>query len=160
MKMIPLTKGLEAVIDDSDYERVSVHKWYAQRLRHNFYAARGNGRGKLQLMHRFLLNAKEGEFVDHLNRNTLDNRMLNIRITTRGVNGHNRIRGLKNKTGFRGVSKVHGAKTWRASIKKNGVPISLGCFATPKDAAIIYDQAALYLYGEHAVTNFDRSAYE
>jgi hypothetical protein len=109
-------------------------------------------------MHRVILGAKNGQFVDHLNRDTLDNRRQNIRLTTINHNNHNRVKGFRNKTGFRGVSFSEGNKRWRASIRDNGRTRYLGCFGSPEDAAKAYDEAALQIYGEHAVTNFGRDS--
>ena len=40
MKTIELTKGLAAMVDDDDYGRLSIHKWYALEGVKRFYAAR------------------------------------------------------------------------------------------------------------------------
>jgi hypothetical protein len=51
---------------------------------------------------RFVMNAKEGQIVDHKNRDTFDNRRCNLRI----VNGRQNMlnRRLQNNTGLIGVS--------------------------------------------------------
>lgn len=41
-------------------------------------------------LHRLVINAKDGEEVDHINRNKLDNRRINLRICTRQENLMNR----------------------------------------------------------------------
>lgn len=38
--MIPLTQGKFAIVDDEDYEYLSQFKWYAEKHRKTFYAAR------------------------------------------------------------------------------------------------------------------------
>jgi hypothetical protein len=40
MKIIPLTKGHAAIVDDVDYERVSAFKWTAAIREHKVYAFR------------------------------------------------------------------------------------------------------------------------
>ena len=155
MKTIPLSRGLEVIVDDDDYERFSKYKWHAHPQRNNLYAGRALKNFRVEVMHRIIVGAEKGEMVDHLNRNTLDNRKENLRIATIHHNNHNRVKGFRNKTGLRGVS-VSEPHRWRASIRRNGVTQHLGCFASPAEAAKAYDQAAILIYGEHAVTNFDR----
>ncbi len=50
---------------------------------------------------RFVMNAKEGQLVDHRNRDPLDNRRENLRIVTKRQNNLNKK--CKNGTGFIGV---------------------------------------------------------
>jgi hypothetical protein len=50
---------------------------------------------------RFVMNAKKGEIVDHINRDPLDNRRKNLRIVTKRQNCLNKK--CKNGTGFIGV---------------------------------------------------------
>ena len=157
MKRIQLTRELETIVDDQDFDVLVQYAWYAHLMRPSFYAARGVG-GTILLMHRFLLNAKPGEVVDHLNRNSLDNRRTNIRIATRSINCHNRVKEFVNKTGFRGVSKACEPNKWVAWIRKDRKSHYLGYFASPELAAHAYDVAALSIYGEHAVTNYQMTA--
>lgn len=51
------------------------------------------------LLHRILLNAQEGDVVDHINGDTLDNRRENLRITT--TSGNNKNRKGYSKTGWK-----------------------------------------------------------
>jgi len=50
---------------------------------------------------RFVMNAKEGQIVDHINRDRLDNRRKNLRIVNKRQNSLNKK--CKNGTGFVGV---------------------------------------------------------
>ena len=50
---------------------------------------------------RFVMNAKKGQIVDHINRNPLDNRRCNLRFVTRRQNNLNKK--CDNGTGFFGV---------------------------------------------------------
>lgn len=67
-------KGLFALVDDEDYERVSRHKWYLCQG----YAKMAHGPS----MHRFIMNPSHEMTIDHLNFNRLDNRKANLRECT------------------------------------------------------------------------------
>lgn len=47
---------------------------------------------KLTYLHRIIANAKPGQIVDHINRDTYDNRRCNLRIATRSENAINNKR--------------------------------------------------------------------
>jgi hypothetical protein len=67
-------------------------------------------------LHRALLNPGPDELVDHINRNSLDNRRSNLRIASRTVNNINRG---KNKT-WRGrpTSSIYRGVSWNNKIEK------------------------------------------
>ena len=69
MREIQLTKGYVAYVDDSDYERVSAHKWYAHVKQDGVYA-HTNIEQKTVQMHRFILGAPRGMLVDHRDHET------------------------------------------------------------------------------------------
>lgn len=102
------------------------------------------------LIHRYLMNPKKDEIVDHINNNTLDNRISNLRICDYSLNSHNR-RGRSGN--YIGVSKS--GKHYSANIAKKGVQYRLGTYITKIDAAKAYDIKARELYGLNANTNFE-----
>lgn len=158
MKTIPLTKGLFAIVDDDDFDRVSRFKWYASRTRGANYAVRnkpmvnGGKRGPLYL-HRMILflETEKHPFVDHINRNTLDNRKCNLRTCNNSQNLGNQA--MRNSTGFKGVFLDKQKNHYFASITCNYKISFLGIFKNPADAASAYDKAAEKLFGEFARTN-------
>jgi hypothetical protein len=75
--------------------------------RTTLYLGMENGKVKQTFLklHTFISSAKEGEFVDHRNHDTLDNRRDNLRITTNKHNVRHRKGLNKNNTsGYRNVS--------------------------------------------------------
>ena len=61
----------------------------------------------------------------------------------------------RNTSGYKGVSFHRQIQKWKAEIKlPNGTKPSLGCYPTPEEAALVYDQAAFGIYGEMAYLNF------
>lgn len=157
-KLIPLTQGKFAIIDNENYKKLSKYNWYVAKSGKQWYAERtfnfGNRKFGIISMHRQLLNLKhgDGKHTDHINHNALDNQMVNLRICTQSQNQHNQaIR--KNKTSqYKGVH--WSKKKYQAEIKFNQKTIYLGRFTDEKEAALAYDEAARRYFGEFACTNF------
>jgi hypothetical protein len=149
---IQLSRGLVAIVDDCDYERLSGFKWYASLEGKRFYAV--HGRKQKIRMHRLILYAPRGKEVDHINGNTLDNRRGNLRLATRAQNGRNRRISRTNTSGFKGVHLHKRTGRWNAQIKFRGKIYNLGCFDTPEEAAREYDRAARLAFGKFSRLNF------
>ena len=151
IKLIPLTKGQNAIVDAVDFEWLSQWNWsaYWNKCTKSFYAQRGL---PPQLwMHSFILGCKKGEEGDHKNHDTLDNRRENLRKATRSENARN-MRISTNTSGYRGVCWHQ--NRWVAMIKIHQKPIYLGRFRSKEDAARAYDAAAKIHHGEFATLNF------
>lgn len=150
---IALTRGLVAVVDQSDHAALARYRWYAVPRSNGkgFYAAR-NSNGARVWMHRAILRAPAGVLVDHKDGDGLNNRRGNLRLASHQQNNWNRR--LDSKGGVRGVRPVVGG--WAARIcTAKGKTISLGVYATPEAAAKAYDAAARSLRGEFALVNFE-----
>ena len=155
-KIIPLTQGKEAIVDDEDFEYLNQWKWFYTS---DGYPARSvyfKHKKKKLSMHCAIKQAPDGYEIDHKNRNRLDNRRENLRICTHSQNMANRRRSKNNTSGYKGVSWDTVHKGWHSQIggrKINGK--TLGLFDIPEDAARAYDEAAKKLYGEFAILNFE-----
>ena len=90
--------------------------------------------------------------IDHINKNSLDHRIDNLRDVTQKENNSNKGAYKCSTTGFRGVSKMAG-KYW-ARISLDGVTYRLGYHDTPEEAARAYDKKAKDLLGDRATLNF------
>ncbi len=102
---ITLSRGQRAVIDKSDAENVAKHRWVAQPASMGGFYAATHIEGKTTYLHRFLLDAPMGMYVDHINHDTLDNRRSNLNLCTNQENNANRDGAyITSKTGIRGVS--------------------------------------------------------
>lgn len=157
MVELPLSRNMVTLIDDEDLELVGQYKWYAKDFSNGTYAARNeyrNGTKKAPstlLLHRVLMNARKGQYVDHISRDTLDNRRSNLRVCTNSQNMWNQKIRSTNKTGYRGVS-VRPNGRFAARIDANG-PHNLGIFMNKEDAAKAYNEAAIKYHGEFARLN-------
>lgn len=89
--------------------------------------------------------------VDHINGVRDDNRIDNLRETTRRQNSHN-TRGHKDSLlGIKGVAfDARCIRKYYARIKIGGKHINLGHFLTAEDAAAAYNDAARAAFGEFA----------
>lgn len=160
MKTIPLSKGFVAQVSDEDYETLAAHCWTAAVGKYTVYAVRSvkaahtvTGR-TLVKMHRQIMQAADGEVVDHKDRDGLNNCRTNLRRCGQPGNVANGIRRTNNTSGYKGVSWARGSRKWAASLRKNYVRRHLGLFVDPADAARAYDAAALEAFGEFARLNF------
>lgn len=150
MKTIPLTRGIVALVDDDDFERLNKHKWFSDSFG---YAVRRMTIGKKKQivirMHReIFVEIDANTHVDHINGNPSDNRRANLRACTHAQNCKNRGKGKNNTTGFKGVSFEQGA--WVAKIMKDGKSFYLGRHESPEHAYEMYCLAADMLHGEFA----------
>lgn len=104
-----------------------------------------------KLLHRMLINC-ESSIVDHANRDTLDNRLCNLRTATHQQNACNRKADKRNKLGLRGI-RVCGQKRFKSYTVLLGNLSSrtrLGPFRCIQEAKIAYNKKAKEMYGEFA----------
>lgn len=152
MKKIILSRGMSAVVDENDFVELNKMKWYVLNSRGKFYAVRTVGKGVMQ-MHRQILNAPTEKEVDHINGNGLDNRRSNLRLADRFQNNQNSSLRKDNSSGYKGVDFYKKLSKWRSYINCQKTNIHLGYFSTKEEAAFVYDQFAIQLFGDFAKLN-------
>lgn len=148
------------LVDAVDQEYLEQFNWSGgsagRRYVHTNYA-----KGVWLPVHRLImervLNRKleRSEYVDHINRDPLDNRRSNIRLATPLQNSSNIGVISRNTSGYRGVSFKQYYQRWEANIMFDGKWFFVGRFADASTAAWMRDQWALALCGDHAYTNFE-----
>lgn len=152
LKLIPLTQDKYALVDEDMISVLKEYNWHANyNLRSKNFYARSKRKGKTILMHRVITNAPDGMVVDHINHDTLDNRIENLRVCTHTENKWNRRVTGKSYMGYKGVFPAAGK--FRARINLNGKNTDLGYYENIKDAALAYNKAAKELFGEFANLN-------
>ena len=87
--------------------------------------------------------------VDHINRNTSDNRIANLRAATQSQNRANSKVPVTSISGIKGVRRTR-YSTWHARIRVNGKLRTLGSFKTVEEASAAYWAAAQKSFGEFA----------
>lgn len=125
--------------------------------RHGYLSAQlwKDGKKYRITIHRLLavtfLGATTGQFVDHRNRITTDNRLENLRVCSKAQNQQNAKKRRTNTSGFIGVSFDRGK--YVAKISVNGKQIYLGRYKSAKEAARVRDATAIDLHGAFASLN-------
>jgi len=153
MRTIPLTKGKTALVDNRYYGPLTaMGSWCYQSP--GYAATRTDN--ALLLMHRVVADWEwrpDTRFLDHRNRNRLDNRVANLRYARPTDNLMNSSPRRDNTSGYRGVFWHKRAKKWMAQIKYEGITHYLGLFDSKVDAAIAYNTKVVELAGEFARLN-------
>lgn len=150
--------GSIAIVDVADIERVSQYSWFITKTKNVVYAA-ARINGAIVRLHRFIMEARPTQIVDHIDRDGLNNRRDNLRFCTSAENGRN-VGSKLGESGFRGVYKKAKGGRFEARIKVHPENIYIGTYDTPEEAAIARDKAARELHGEFAVLNFPEQVEE
>lgn len=130
---------IEVLVDRQDGERLKGKSLYVHKVGQFLYVRINPNK---EYLHRYIMGTMpKGMVVDHINRNTLDNRRQNLRVVTIQENLRNQLR-PNNKTGYTGVSIGHKGK-YNAQIKHNYKKIHLGTFDTIKEALEARKQAEI-----------------
>lgn len=154
-RLIRLTQGRFAIVDEEDFERVNQYRWCAHNHGNTSYAIRGyknDNKSRGVKMHQFILNFPD-MLIDHINRNGLDNRKCNLRTCTHSMNMANRSSNKDSYSKYKGVCYHKVNRKFVSAINYNGNRIYLGSFSNEIDAAKAYDIKALEFYGEFAKLN-------
>jgi hypothetical protein len=150
---IPLTGGLVALVDAGDFASVAALKWAAKTAPDGkvfavHYFRDGAGRTRSVSMQRFLMGAGPRQRVCHLDGNRLNNsRSSNLRIRRKPPTA--RVGRMKPWRRFRGVYPTAWG-TCRVILRGK----YKGSRKTQEEAALLYDQEALKIWGDRAVLNF------
>jgi len=156
MKLVPLTQGKFAKVDDEDFVRVSQFKWAADETRSKlglWYAVRidySSGTRKNIRLHNFIMGMLK---IDHKNGDGLDCQKHNLRPATQRQNLQNARKRENTTSRFKGVSKHTSCNRWAAWINIEGRGVYLGIYKLEEDAAIAYNGAAKLFFGEFARLN-------
>lgn len=141
---IPLSKaawrGMYAKIDFDDFELVGKFTWTSWWCRTpGAFHATTTGKHKTIYMSRLLLGlADRNVRVEYLNKDTLDDRRSNLKITAQRW----QLR-ANNKSGHPGINWDKSRGKWMARIQLNGIGKPLGRFLKKEDAIAAYRAACV-----------------
>lgn len=154
MKKIELSgkygAGKHALVDDEDYDRLYPHrKWQVDAkgyvvLGYNLEtradaleAGRKYRRKSVYKMHRLVLGVTDAlTYVDHIDRNPLNNQKSNLRLATPKQNAQNRKSHRGSSSKYRGVSWYEHCKRWVAYGTLDGKHQVVGYFTDEYEAAV------------------------
>ena len=158
-RLLPLAgqngRNRVALVDEDVYAWAIVYRWFVNdrgyihrnRLRREFEL------GSTVRLHNLILPPVQGQVVDHINRDPLDNRRANLRLVTPAQNAMNR-RSREGRSRFRGVSGHEGS--WQCKLRIANQELRLGRYSDERDAARIYDLIAALLLGDAAQLNYPK----
>lgn len=112
--------------------------------------------GKTYLNHRLIFLYHNGflpKEIDHIDNNSSNNKIENLRSVTRSQNQWNRKSNINCSSKYKGVTWNKQANKWHVQIQINNKNIYLGRFINEIDAAIAYNKKAIELFGKYAYLN-------
>lgn len=133
-----------ALLDNADLSLLEGRAW---RIGNHGYV-QAKSLGKSYLLHRLVMGAGTGQFIDHINRNRLDNRRSNLRFCTPSQNGVNkRVSKLTATSKYRGVYWYKRVSKWLARVSVKRQLIWSGYYSTELAAAIAFDNKMVEIHG-------------
>ena len=148
-KEIELTRGFKAIVDDEDYERVSIFKWHSNETKNGLKYARRtivfprvNGKQPQikQYLHRYILdNFDKSIMIDFKDDNPLNCQKDNLIISNDACKTYNIV--PRKRTMAKGVRKKY--NKWHSRIFDGEKDIFIGTFNTEKEAADAYNKKNL-----------------
>ena len=130
-------------IDADEIQNVQKYCWHVDSYGYFVSQITNDGKRKNVKMHQLLF----GKWVDHADRNKLNNRKYNIRQCTRNDNTHNSSVRSDNSSGYIGVSWNKTNNRWEAYIMCNNKKMFLGGFSNKTDALIARLNAECKYFG-------------
>ena len=141
-----LPDGTTFLFDSNKINQIKDMNWYRnyRETDRNMYIQ--NVKGKK--LHDYLVSCPKGYEVDHINLDTLDNRLCNLRIVTHQQNQINQPLQKNNKSGVSGVSYYPPRKKFRARIKVGQHDIHIGYYDSFEEAVQARNIGMSCMFGE------------
>lgn len=155
---VETSQGLHFTVDIEDEDLVKDYIWHINKG----YVVRNtewiNGSRERLKLHRVIaerMGLNMSLFVDHIDRDCLNNCRDNLRNATTQQNCMNRSKIKNTSSIYKGVYWYKAYSLWKSHIRLNGKQICIGYFDDEIEAARAYDNAAIIHYGEYACLNFE-----
>lgn len=137
--------------DIEDFDKIKNFCWslYSHTGRGRYMRSRIPNSKKGIFLHRLIMDCPDS-FVDHKNRDTLDNRKTNLRIANFSENSSNAKNRKDNKSGVKGVVWIETKSKWRACLQVNKKRVLIKHFDSFIDAVIARLSSEKEYLGEFA----------
>lgn len=146
-----LPDGTVFIFDADMVDRIREFSWYRNYNDPGKPLYIINRYGKR--LHDYLVDCPKGYEVDHINLNTLDNRLCNLRIVTHQQNQCNQPLQKNNTSGVSGVSYYPPRQKYRARIKIGQHEIHLGYYEGFEQAVQARNVGMECMFGEYGRYN-------
>ena len=107
-----IVQDKEVLIDDEDEPIFREYKWHINDSGYVVWRGKKDGKKQTIRLHRLIAKPAKGLVVDHINRNKLDNRRINLRCVTQAVNCGNRKEVENAKGYYYSNSKISNVGKW------------------------------------------------
>ena len=144
------------MFDKEDYELIKDFCW-RENLTSGYIVTSYNGKSAYAL-HRYIMKVNREECIDHINRNRVDNRKSNLRVSTIQQNNCNKDNSNNYSSGHKGISWNKAISKWETYIDKNYQRIRLGYFTDLEEAIKVREQAENQYFGEFSCINSNQIA--
>lgn len=140
----------EFYFDLEDYDKIKDYCWL--ELQNGYIASRSKGR-VFTYLHRLIMNARDGDIVDHKEHNLCDNRKKYLRIGNQSLNMMNASMRKDNTSEITGVSFDRSTNNWISELYVNKKKIYLGSFANKNDAIEVRRKAEEQYFNDWSYKN-------
>ena len=159
MKQIPLQNSNRfALVDDEDFPYLNRFRWSISNIGADEYVAMSltatdhNSPRKFYIQ-KFVIDCPQNMEITFIDKNGLNITKQNLRILTKQKRTQTSHGQVISTSKYKGVSWRNVGKKWAAQIYSNGIHHWLGVYKDEKQAAKVYNEKALELFGEHAYQN-------
>ena len=137
----------KCIIDIEDIKKIKKYKWHYDCGYCTTTIQEKNKKYNMKI-HRLIMGFPDSN-IDHINRNKLDNKKINLRCVGQSVNTYNNRMKSTNTSGVTGVVWVKRKNKWGANIGHQNKLYNLGHFTDKQDAINVRKEAELKFYGEY-----------
>lgn len=132
------TSKVTAIVDPKDKWRLEQGWSFDGKYFKKYFEKTIDGKRKrwVKYLHREVVNASDGQIVDHINGNSLDNRRQNLRIASKSLNAFNSDK-AKGRSGIRNVVWSSQQDKWQVKMTLNGKTKHFGFYQNLKEASAV-----------------------